>query len=51
MLPDLIVAPPNKSRYIPTHALLTPHLAIAFHFQPAGRAEAALARKLNPTPK
>jgi hypothetical protein len=48
--PAAIVAPPNKSRYIPAHALFTPHFAIAFHLQPAGGAEAALARKLNPPP-
>jgi len=44
------VAPLNKSRYIPAHAFLTPHLAIAFHLQPAGRAEAARRALILPIP-
>jgi len=35
------IAPPRQSRYILTHALLTPHFAIALHLQPAGSAAAA----------
>jgi hypothetical protein len=43
------VASPNKSRYILSHALLSPHFAIALHRQSAGGADAAR-RALNNTP-